>query len=296
MSQQKISVFVAGGASWDAIIHLDELPSPIPGNVYARWYHETVGGAGAGKALNLEKLGFNVMLHVALGQDDWGDKIQQRFRRTSVQLLTDIDPTGTERHTNLMDKEGKRICIHTHAASSKPGIDPEHLGRAMTHSDYVVINIINYCRRLLPYAKAQNKNIWCDLHDYDGQDEYYQDFVDASNYIFMSSKRLPQYKSVMKRLILQGKKLVVCTHGRNGATALSANREWFQVEAVPGVELTDRNGAGDAFFSGYLFAHHQGFPPSQCLQIATQVAARCVCSRELVDETLSAENIMEDIV
>lgn len=281
------SVFVAGGASWDAIIDLERFPSARPDSLLAKHYHEAVGGTGAGKALNLERLGFNVILHVVLGQDEWGEKIQQRFQRTRVQLLTDIDPHGTERHTNLMDPEGRRITIFTHPASSVPGIDPEHLANAIKHSDVAVINITNYCRRLLPYAKAHHKPIWCDLQDYDGFNPYHSDFVAAANYLFMSDDHLTNPRALMEALIDSGKELVVCTHGKHGASALTSDYQWFQVGPHSGVQLTDCNGAGDAFFSGYLLAHQHGLSTPECLKVATKVASCCLSSSELVDEALT---------
>ncbi|MBW8190059.1 carbohydrate kinase family protein [Neiella marina] len=287
MTVKKSSVFVAGGASWDAIIDLEALPTGEPGTIFARHYHETVGGTGAGKALNLERLGFNVLLHVTLGQDDWGEKIQQRFRHTAVQLLTDIDPNGTERHTNIMDPDGRRLSIYTHAASEFPGIDPDHLSKAMQHADYVVLNIMNYCRRLIPYAQQLGKPIWCDLHDYDGCTDYHRDFVKAADYLFMSDEKLPDPKPLMTSLIAEGKKLVVCTQGKHGALAVTHTGEWYQIAADTEVQVTDCNGAGDAFFSGYLLAHHQGLAPQACLQVASKVAGRCVMSSELVDEKLT---------
>lgn len=293
MKLKKSTVFVAGGASWDAIIDLPELPQARPGTLFAHHYHEAVGGTGAGKALNLERLGFNVLLHVTLGQDDWGEKIQQRFRRTGVQLLTDIDPNGTERHTNIMDSDGRRLSIYTHAASEYPGIDPDHLGKAMQHADYVVLNIVNYCRRLIPYAAQLGKQIWCDLHDYDGRNDYHLDFITAADYLFMSDENLPDPKPLMSKLIAQGKKLVVCTRGKYGAIALTGEGDWYQVAAESEIEVTDCNGAGDAFFSGYLLAHHNGFDPQSCLQVATKVAARCVMSSELVDEELSVDLVLQ---
>lgn len=289
------SVFVAGGASWDSIIDLPYFPRAQPETFLAAHYHEAVGGTGAGKALNLERLGFNVMLHVVLGQDEWGEKIQQRFQRTQIQLLTDIDPKGTERHTNLMDPEGRRISIYTHPASPVPGIDPEHLAKAMRHADYVVINTINYCRRLLPYAQELNKAIWCDLQDYDGKDTYHSDFVAAADYLFMSDDKLSNPKELMLSLIKAGKKLVVCTHGKLGATALTHDQEWYYIGPHPSVQLTDCNGVGDAFFAGYLFAHQQRLSVQQCLQLATFVAFRCIGSSELVDAKLTPDLALAEV-
>ena len=77
-------------------------------------------------------------------------------------------------------------------------------------SDYVVLNIMNYCRYLIPIAKKYNKEIWCDIHDYDGKNEYYNDFIEGADYIFMSSEYGIDYKELMRKFIGMGKKLVVC--------------------------------------------------------------------------------------
>ena len=47
--------FVAGAASWDTVIHLDEPPTSS-GTVFVRTAYEGVGSTGAGKALNLARL------------------------------------------------------------------------------------------------------------------------------------------------------------------------------------------------------------------------------------------------
>jgi hypothetical protein len=62
-------VFVAGPVSWDHIVGLDALPSPVPHMEFARSHHWTVGGTSAGKALNLRSLGVPVTLRTVVGAD-----------------------------------------------------------------------------------------------------------------------------------------------------------------------------------------------------------------------------------
>jgi sugar/nucleoside kinase (ribokinase family) len=152
-----------------------------------------------------------------------------------------------------------------------------------------VLNINNYVRRLIPAMKRSGKDLWCDLHDFDGRNEYHRDFVDAADCVFMSSDSLSDYRPFMDRLISQGKKLVVCTHGRNGSTALSTEGRWIETPIVPGYTVRDTNGAGDAFFAGFLFGHARRYPLEHCLQLASIVGGLCVTSEELAAPALSPE-------
>ena len=101
----------------------------------------------------------------------------------------------------------------------------EKFKKIIAENDYIVLNIMNYARYLIPLAKEAGKEIWCDIHDYGGKNEYYQDFIEGADYIFMSSEVIEDYKTFMEELIKKGKKLVVCTHGKNGATAMNSSGE-----------------------------------------------------------------------
>jgi sugar/nucleoside kinase (ribokinase family) len=125
------------------------------------------------------------------------------------------------------------------------------------------------------------KAIWCDLHDYDGRSAFHAEFRDAADYLFVSDERLPDPERFLHEQIAAGKRLVVCTRGAHGAIALAPGGEIVEVAAVPVPELVDTNGAGDAFFAGFLNAHLVDQPLRECLEQATSVAAACVRSRDL---------------
>ena len=94
----------------------------------------------------------------------------------------------------------------------------------------IILNIVSYTKKLIPLFKQSQKPIWTDLHDYNGKDLYHQDYIDAADYIFMSSDNLDNYRAVMEKTIRRGKKLVICTHGKGGSTALTVqvNGSMFQ--------------------------------------------------------------------
>lgn len=282
-------VLVIGGVSFDTIIYLDRFPEPHPHTLFSRGGHETIGSTGAGKALNLAALNFEVTCHALLGADEPGDKVRSYLKNKGIRVLADIDPQGTERHLNLMDEKGGRISIYFAYASSNPVVNESAIFEILPTQGVVVLNINNYCRRLIPTIRAAGKKLWCDIHDWDGRNEYHRDFVAAADYLFFSSDAMPDYNTFMNQMINEGKQLVVCTHGRRGSTALTPGGPWIELPVLDCYQRIDTNGAGDAFFSGYLYGHTKGCPPLQCLQLATIVAGLCVTSKELAYPDLTSE-------
>ncbi|HSP05704.1 MAG TPA: PfkB family carbohydrate kinase, partial [Acidobacteriota bacterium] len=282
-------VLVAGGVSYNTMIYLERFPEPRSQTLFSRDFHETVGATGAGKALNLRKLGMEVTLHAMIGDDDAGGKIRAGMEREGIRFLYDIDPKGTERHVNLMEDGGGRISIYISYATFEPEIDEPRIESLLGDEDYIVLNILNYCRRLIPAIRRHNKPIWCDIHDYDGKKDYHRDFVEAADFLFMSSDAMNDYRAFMQGMIDRGKQLVVCTHGRNGSTALTKDGQWLQTPILQDYRRVDTNGAGDSFFAGFLYAWDRRYPIERCLKIATVVSGLCVTSRELAYPDLTPD-------
>lgn len=290
-------VFVAGDVTFNSLIYLERFPQPVAQTVFSKGFHETVGGTAAGKALNLARLGLEVTLHGLIGDDEPGRFIQQVFEREKLERLEkldfvyDIDPKGTQRHVNLMEDSGARISIYAAYATFEPVIDLERIAGCVASSDIVALNLSNYCRRIIPLAKQHGKPVWCDIHDYDGKNEYHRDFIAGADVITMSSDAMPDYRAFMEKLIADGKQLVICTHGRKGSTALTADGRWIETPAITSYAQKDTNGAGDAFFAGVLYGYARGDEIERCLRLGSVTAGLCVTSSELYDPSLSAENV-----
>lgn len=294
MKGKRKNIFVCGGVSYNAIITLPDFFEPKPQTIHSCLYNETIGNTGAGKALALSKLGFQTTLHTLLGKDEYTNKVKSYVNQPNLDVLYDIDPNGTERHLNILNSKGERISIFTNPSSQNPLIDYEKYREELKVADYVVINISNYCRNFIPICKELNKEIWTDLHDYNGSNPYHQDFINAADFIFFSDVNCKNYRAFMKKMINLGKKIVVCTHGSNGATAYTHNKEWIYEPAILDFELVNSNGAGDNFFSGFLYAYSKGKAIVECMKFGTIAGALCVNSNELVSENLN-KNVLETI-
>jgi acarbose 7IV-phosphotransferase len=271
-------VLVLGGVSYDTMIYLNELPAPVSATLFAKGTHTTLGSTGAGKALALHRLGIPTTLHGYIGEDEAGSAIRDYFQREGLPFVYESDPAGTERHINLMDANGGRISIYVNSATFAPPVNHAMLTPLIAQSDIVAVNIINYCRELLPAIQQAGKPIWCDVHDYDGENPYHADFVTAADIFFM------------EQMIAEGKQFVVCTFGKKGSLALNSDRTWIETPALS-YPLIDSNGAGDNFFAGVLYGVSKRYPLEVALRLGTVVGGLCVTSRELVATGLSEERV-----
>ena len=100
---------------------------------------------------------------------------------------------------------------------------------------------------------------------------------------------LADYRATMQALIARGKELVICTHGKAGATLLTRKGEWFDQPALEGLVIEDSNGAGDSFFSGFLYGYLKGKSHQECLRYGAICGGYAVTSPSLVYEGLSPD-------
>lgn len=284
-------ILVLGGVSLNTMIFFDDFPEPRTHTAYPKRFHEAAGSTGAGKALNLCRLGFDVTLHALIGEDEFGVKAQQLLDVENLNFVYDIDPAGTQRHVNVMNDEGGRISMILVPGTFKPQVDWSKIEPLIARSDCVVLNIRNYCREAIPLIKKHDKPIWVDIHDYDGENDYHREFIEEADVVLLSSEQMPEYRTFMAELVETGKALVICTHGKEGATAITAVADFIETPIIDAYQRFDTNGAGDAFFSGVLYGHAQSYPVEKCLRFGAIVSGLCIMSPELAFEDLSVDLI-----
>lgn len=282
-------VLVLGGVSYNTMIYTDEFPQARSHTVYPRRFYETVGSTGAGKALNLCRLDFAVTLFGLVGEDEFAPRVIRPLTAAGIHFIHGLDPAGTKRHVNLMNAEGGRISIFIVPGTYEVAVDWAALEPVIARCDFVALNILNFCRSAIPLLRQHGKEIWVDLHDYDGRNPHHHDFIHAADVLLFSSDQIPDYRPFMQDCVAQGKEIVICTHGRQGATALTRDGQWLETPIIDAYQRHDTNGAGDAFFSGVLYGRAQGYDWPRCLRLGAVVSGLCITSAELAYEELSAE-------
>ena len=268
-------VVVVGPASANEIIHLAALPAPESGTHFAERAWSTLGGTSAGKALNLAALGADVTLLTVLGDDEVGARVRDSLSAAGVRVVARASRSGAcERHVNLMTDAGERVSIYTHLPEPAEPWTPADAEEHLAAADVVVADLSDHARPWIEWARAAGVPVWADLHDYDGGSAFHADFTRA-DHLQLSSVRLPGWREWAERAAAERGAGVVVTHGADGSSALDADGQWVE---VPGevVEVVDTNGAGDAFFAGFLVAQWSGADLAASLRAGAAQAAACL--------------------
>lgn len=285
-----MKILVVGGVSFDTIVHLNHLPEPVSQTLFGSDY-QTIGSTGAGKSLNMTKLGMNNTLHATLADDEYGNHIRKFLQNRGVNAVYDLD-LATERHVNLMDREGNRVSIFTSTTTPDPKLDMTRLEKLIIEHDLIVLNIVPYTKQLIELIKKHHKPIWTDLHDYEEDNSYYDEYIHAADCLFFSSDKITNHRKLMEKWIEMGKQMVVVTHGKNGAS-VATKSEFLYEPIINTYQMVDSNGAGDAFFAGFLYgySHHESI--QTCLAYGTIAGGLTVSSKELVSPSLSETYLLE---
>lgn len=274
------------------MVRVSSFPEPGPATVFPESWHETVGSSGAGKAMNLARLGIDVVLHCLLGEDEAGQRVRSGLEACGVIVDAIVDPTGTARHVNLMDGDGARLSLMLHTGDSGARYEPTHVEELVASADHVLVAIVDPARHVIPIAHRLGRPVWTDLHATDGERPYERDFL-AADAVFFSGERLADPRPFMERLVASGRSFTVCTRAAAGALALTADERWLEVPAEPVDRVVDTNGAGDAFLAGVLAGTLRGLPIERSLAIGARVAALAVGSTELASPELSPASIAD---
>ena len=276
-----VRVAVCGPASWNHLILLDQLPQPVPHMQFALGDLHTLGGTSAGKALHLADRGAEVTLHALLGADEDGRRVTAALDAAGVTVEA-YASERTERHANLMTAAGERVSLYlaTPSAASVDTID--RIEVALAGADVAVVDLGELGAALVQrrLAGATGARIWTDLHDYDGAALFHEPFLRAAEVVFMNDDATDDPWALMQNCLDRGPRLAVCTLGARGAVALAASGERATVEAVP-VDVVDTNGAGDAFFAGFLAASLTGDGLDGCLAAGARQAVVALSSEHL---------------
>jgi sugar/nucleoside kinase (ribokinase family) len=268
------------------MVRVERLPPPRPGTVFPPSWHETIGSSGAGKAMNLARLGIDITLHCLLGDDEAGRHVRDGLEATGVTVDAILDPTGTARHVNLMDAAGGRLSFLLHTGDRAAAYDTEHVQRLIRSADHILVEIVDHARPVDSMAHRLGRPVWTDLHDTDGTRDHDRGFVDADA-VFFSTEHLTDPRPFMERLRSAGRQLVVATRGSAGALALAGDGGWLDIPAEHVERVVDTNGAGDAFVAGSLYGELRGLPLETSLRIGARVSALAVGSPDLASATLN---------
>jgi fructokinase len=260
-----------------------------------RDYHRYLGGSPTNVAMNCARLGLKPVLVATVGDDGFGEYIFKRLsevgvitdyvkridnKPTSVIFVSRTDSTPdfipfreadyciTEDQISTETLKNTHIFHTTCFALSKEPAQSTILKKAEEayNLGYKLSIDVNYARKLwnsqeeaLNVVKAYCKfNPLIKISEDDMQRLFEQ--------------RLP-HEEIFDFFHNNGVDTVCLTLGSNGVKLAQKGKEIIQLPAKKVEKVMDATGAGDAFWSGFLFAYIKEKPVEECLEVALQLAA-----------------------
>ena len=258
-------------------------------------YHRYMGGSPANVAMNMAKLGLKTMMVASVGADGFGEYILESLKDGGVRVdhVAKLNQNNTSvifvsktvhtpdfipyRDADLriyQNQIPKELLRNTHifhttcfALSKNPAqktilkkaeeafqlgcqlsIDINYAKKIWDAQEKAFDVIKAYCR-FNPLVKISEDDM-CRLFE----------------------RKLP-HEEIFTFFHSMGVDLVCLTLGRNGVKCSHRTNGVVQLPAVKVDKVLDATGAGDAFWSGFLWAYGKNRPIEKCLEIALHLAA-----------------------
>ncbi len=260
-----------------------------------RDYHRYLGGSPANVAMNSARLGLKSVMVATVGNDGFGEYIFERLNEvgvntnhvktiknkpTSVIFVSRTDSTpdfipfrkaDSYIEESQISKEllSKTTIFHTtcFALSKKPAQTTilKKAEEAFNLGCKLSIDV-NYAKKLWSSQEEALKVIkaYCKFNPLVK--------ISEDDMLRLFEQKL-SHEEIFNFFHLEGVDTVCLTLGSKGVILSEKGKNTIQLPAIKIDVVQDATGAGDAFWSGFLFAYIKNKPVEKCLEVALQLAA-----------------------
>jgi fructokinase len=260
-----------------------------------RDYHRYLGGSPANVAMNSARLGLKSAMVATVGDDGFGEYIFKRLEEVGVNTT----------HIATIKNEPTSV-IFVSKTDSTPDFIPFRKADYYIQENQISTALLSQTNiyHTTCFALSKNPaqttilktaeaafNLGCKLSiDVNYAKKLWHSQEEALKVIKSYCKFNPLVKiseDDMLRLFeqklahdaifdffhSQGVEIVCLTLGSNGVKLSQKGKDVIQLPAIKIDVVQDATGAGDAFWSGFLFAYIKEKPIEKCLEVALQLAA-----------------------
>jgi fructokinase len=287
---KKIDILCVGEVLIDFIGHQSEVLIND-----TRDFHRYLGGSPTNVALNSSRLGLNAALVATVGKDGFGEYVFRRLNEANVK-------------TNFIKvlKHKPTSVIFVSRSKATPDFIPYREADTEIFEDQISTDVLRQTKILHTTCFALSKNpaqstilkkaeegydLGCKLSiDLNYSNKIWNSREEALRVIKLYCKFNPLIKiseDDVSRLFEKsithdqlfnffhdlGVDLVCLTLGSKGVRLSQKNKNIIELPAIKIEKVLDATGAGDAFWSGFLFAYINNKSIKDCLEIALKLAA-----------------------
>jgi len=280
-------VLVKGSLNMDFVIDSDRIPVPgetLIGNSFSL----VPGGKGANKAYALGKLGANVAMIGAVGNDDYGKLLLKNLNSVNVDTsgIVKLDNINTGCAFINVDASGEnRIIVISGANASITKEIIDNNVKLIDEADIIVmqleipVDVVTYVAKM---AKSKNKLVVLDPAPASNNvsDELFEnvDIIKPNETEIqilsgLDIKNNDDFIKAAKILIDKGVKYIIVSLGENGS--LLVTKEKIEKFDTIKVDVVDTTAAGDSF---------------------TAAIAKCLSEGKSIEEAIKFGHIVSSIV
>lgn len=260
-----------------------------------RDYHRYLGGSPTNVAMNSARLGLKPVLVATVGDDGFGEYIFERLEEVGV--ITSNIKKISDKPTSVIfvsrtdgtpdfipfrkadcciteDQISKEVLSNTNiyhttcfALSKKPAQTTILKKAEEAYNLGCKLSIdINYAKKLWKSQEVALEVIktYCKFNPLVK--------ISEDDMLRLFEQRLP-HGDIFEFFHSQGVDTVCLTLGSKGVKLSQKGQKIIQLPAIKIDVVMDATGAGDAFWSGFLYAYIKEKPIEKCLEVALQLAA-----------------------
>jgi sugar/nucleoside kinase (ribokinase family) len=243
----------------------------------------TVAGTAAGTAVDLAKLGANVVTVGAIGKDELGNFIIDTMKRYGIKTDYLVRKDGVQTSATMLPirPNGERPALHVLGANAQFSLD-DMPWDAIKSADYLHFGGTYLLPKLdgapmaevLKFAKQHNVTTTCDILAVPREDmlgvimpslpyiDYFMPGIEEAAMI--SGLPVEDTDAIVEFFLARGLRYAVFTMGSRGS--IIASRELPAPIRVPAfkVPVVDSTGCGDAYCAGFLVGLSKGWSLEDC--------------------------------
>jgi fructokinase len=260
-----------------------------------RDYHRYIGGSPTNVAMNASRLGLNVTMVATVGNDGFGAYILERL--SNIGVNTNYIKTLDNKSTSVIFvsmSEGTPDFIPYREADCcifDEQISTETLSKTKIFHTTCFALSKNPAQEIILKKAEEAYTLGCQLSVdlnyakklWDSQEEALQVIktfckfnplikISEDDMLRLFEKELP-HEEIFNFFHNEGVEIVCLTLGSKGVKLSQKGQEVIQMPAIKIDKVMDTTGAGDAFWSGFLFAYTKKKTIKECLDVALKLAA-----------------------
>jgi ribokinase len=272
-----------GGVTYDLFvriahdsIHREGSPCfelPLGAKLRVEQVTETCGGGAGNTSVGLARLGCTASISSVIGEDQWGQRLLENFRKEAVQTqsLTVVEKETTSFSIILSAAGGERVILYT-AGTNTHLHDAVFDRSAVDDADWVILNHIqeqgciiqdDISAMLSVSKKGFTWNPGGCILDRGMDEEQNKLLIACTTLLILNREELERFTKIadvreaMRKITQCGARYVCVTDGAKGCMATDGTT-LYHCPVCPDTLVVDTTGAGDAFVAAASWALLEG--------------------------------------